>query len=90
LFLRLHLTRRHTIARKMLYTIPIDWEYDYYLGNRMYRSSNENLDCGDGMNLDSYRVITITSNFGMAIITLEAITLCCLVNLLPQGSVHAV
>jgi hypothetical protein len=54
----------------MLYTIPIDWEYDYYLGNRMYRSSNENLDCGDGMNLDSYRVITITSNFGMAIITL--------------------
>jgi hypothetical protein len=54
----------------MLYTVLLDPEAGYYLGNSMYRSFDKNLACGNEMNLDCYEVTAITGDFNMTIITL--------------------
>jgi hypothetical protein len=37
----------------------------------MHRSSDKHLDCSNGMNLDYFKMMTITSDYGMSIITLD-------------------
>jgi hypothetical protein len=37
----------------------------------MYHSSDKHLACGDGMDLDCFKVTTITGDFNMTIITLD-------------------
>jgi hypothetical protein len=68
--MRLSLTGSLAIARTTLYIILLDQETDYYPSNATYRSSDKNLTCGDGMNLDCYGVMATSGDFSMSIITL--------------------
>jgi hypothetical protein len=64
------LTGRQAIARVMSCPVSLDLAMCYYPGNSVHGSSNWNLACGDGMNLDCYGVMAATSDFDMSIFTL--------------------
>jgi hypothetical protein len=75
------LAGRHAFAWTKLCTVLPG----LYPGCGMHRSSNKHLACSNGTNLDCCKMMTITGDYDMNIITLATFTSCCLVSpLLPM------